>query len=98
MTDQQMTMLCAEAMGIPVSVMPGMDGPALLNHQDGDDYNPLHNDAQAMALVKGQRLSLSFNYFNQRWRVEGDEGSVINEDLNRAIVQAVAKMQASKKG
>ena len=45
MTDLELTKLCAEAMGIEISPV---------RHGDGDFslYDPLHDDAQAMALVK----------------------------------------------
>jgi len=62
----------------------------------GLDYDPLHDDAQAMALVKKLRLSVEYqgvpSGFN--WHVMSAMVSS-SADLNRAIVECVAKMQLS---
>jgi hypothetical protein len=65
-------------------------------------YDPLHHDAQAMALVK--RFELQSSKMNGDWCVafnfsaisdfKGHHASKV--DLNRAIVECVAKMQAAK--
>ena len=64
-------------------------------------YDPLHDDAQAMALVKKFRLSIR-NEVDQ-WRVSeigGDDihqdEDGVNADLNRAICETVAKLQMAK--
>jgi hypothetical protein len=58
MTDLEMTKLCAEAMGISATETKAGD---LGVHRDASGavyYNPLHNDAQAMALVKRFGLTI----------------------------------------
>ena len=84
MTDLEITLLCAEAMG----------------YKPGEHYHwrPLHDDAQAMALVKKFRLNIHAH--DEQWKVEewGDDGAMaLHETLNRAICECVAKMQAAKK-
>ena len=78
MTDLEMTRLCAEAMGFkPVSTTTGETAVlcAAMGGLKHDFYfDPLHNDAQLMALVKKFPIL----------------------DLNRAMVERVAKMQAAK--
>ena len=98
MTDLEITKLCAEAMGLDwteaVQHIWDMSPP----HKE-DPYDPLHDDAQAMALVKRFGLNIWFNEHSWPWRVVGgahDEGDVWNTDLNRAICECVAKMQAAK--
>ena len=99
MTDLEMTKLCAEAMGASsdTEVVPDGDGGywAL--------YNPLHDDAQAMALVKKFKLALSAPsdgghelwVCRKPWDHSGDYGFGVTP--NRAIVESVAKMQANAK-
>ena len=91
MTDIELTRLCAEAMGLKF-------------------YNPLHDDAQAMALVKrfslrvergGMSGIVGFMHTAKRWRVLADTPDIYkyetwDEDMNRAIVECVANMQAEK--
>jgi|SRR3990172_8165075 len=115
MTDLELTRLCAEAMGItghPVIESCEMWTPegweknkdSLVTHSGPDQiYNPLHDDAQAMALVKKHNIDFC-------WKLDGEwcagidfldedgEGppQVHNADLNRAIVECVAQMQAAK--
>lgn len=104
MTDLEMTKLCAKAMGNTVSTdriaraVAGQLG--VWTHEHGH-YYPLHSDVQAMALLKRFRPIIdrdeSFWYVTlpiaegaaSPWQGE-------HEDLNRAIVEAVAKMQRSK--
>lgn len=103
-----MTTLCAEAMGIKTEVHP-IRG-AILRHwfMDGNverEYNPLHDDAQSMALVKRFRLRVFGSYppysessISKDWIVE--QGGIRAEaralDLNLAIVECVARMQGGK--
>ena len=56
-------------------------------------YDPLHDDAQAMALVKKFRLLVDGG--NAMWCVHGDTAGSgrIDDDLNRAIVGCVAQMR-----
>ena len=69
-------------------------------HQDGYPiiYNPLHDDAQAMALVKKFRLHTGFQSFENRWGCLAQNGitATYNSDLNRAICECVANMQKDK--
>ena len=104
MTDLEMTRLCAEAMGLDVWLEPHR-GTIMRYHYWKDNvaeqYSPLHDDAQAMALVKKFQLNLGFNKEDEDWVVESiDEGKEwcigIRHDLNRAIVECVAKMQEKK--
>ena len=57
--------------------------------------NPLEDDAAAMALVKRLGLMLTKDIVPEEWRVEAADFIVAkNPDLNRAIVECVAKMQS----
>ena len=102
MTDLEMTKLCAEAMG---------DLPAMVEHEGemrfgyascmGPAYDPLHNDAQAMALVKKFGLAIQPPYFDMKagwhvWKEPRPNCTAIGHDLNRAIVECVAKMQVDR--
>ena len=104
MTDLELTRKCAEAMDIEV-VEPGpqSEPPEYWMYHDNEDgwreYDPLHDDAQAMALVKKFRLRLSFNIFGNWWTAKeilANDGSPAQEesdsDLNRAICECVAAM------
>ena len=69
-------------------------------------YDPLHDDAQAMALVKKMELSVyrTFSMHSGEWRGWGVESKMFvpclsradNADLNRAICECVAKMMQAK--
>lgn len=99
MTDLEMTKLCAEAMGYKyysgtriVTVLHGTG--------EGVEYDPLHDDAQAMELVKSLGLNVCHGSQTKeanKWEVWPDNGpigfTVFNADANRAIVECVAKMQ-----
>ena len=106
MTDLEMTRLCAEAMGLhpspygedrlEVVTWHGPDG----EHPTYRIYEPLNDDAQAMALVKKFVLHIEW-LATKDWAV--DYGSranpqhiACNPDLSRAIVECVAKMQSAK--
>lgn len=105
MDDLTATRLCYEAMG---------DLPAVVEHEGeirfgyrnclGPAYAPLHDDAQAMALVK------RFNVICSRWIKERpgiDEswaaftddysGTVANADLNHCIVYCIAAQQQARR-
>ena len=94
MNDVEMTKLCGDAMGYQSSLRE--DGTY------GAHWNPLRNDGQAMALVRKLRLTI---YGHNRsedewavysgWRTSGDLAASIGSDLNRAIVEYVAKYQSS---
>ena len=103
MTDLEITKLCAEAMRytiakeftelVPLAVRDGRESGAF-------SYNPLHDDAQAMALVKKFRLFTSFETLGGGFWIVGDVNNDDTQtqcaDLNRAICECVAKMQAAK--
>jgi len=105
MTDLEMTRLCAEAMGLSVTLHPIRGTIMRYWFMEGSverEYAPLHDDAQAMALVKKFYLlvnngvgSSSTNIWHVQTQDDKDE-SIENADLNRAIVECVAKMQAAK--
>ena len=106
MTDLEITKLCAEAMGLsvrkeskegelPAWIVTQMPGTYLPSY----DYYPLHDDAQAMALVKKLLLDIS-HCAPSGWMVfsgNGDGVDKFDEDLNRAICECVAKMQQANK-
>jgi hypothetical protein len=101
MTDLEMVRLCAEAMGyIPFGPADTPHGQVWLTKVAGEVYDPLHDDAQAMALVKKFGLSIAPELGQGRglWRVNHwrDPPLVLDTDLNRAIVECVAKMQKAK--
>lgn len=96
MKDHEMTKLCATAMGMKWSV----DDEFKVLVADGwrhQVYCPLKNDKQAMALLR--RCGLHVNKDGGRWWCQSPDGTVANdetEDLNRAIVECVAKMQKAR--
>ena len=104
MDDLEITKLCAEAMGFKVE--RDMQTCCHCSSDDGRAvffYDPLHDDAQAMALVKEFKIGIDCG------RDGGDMSAaslVVNgvmyvrhaEDLNRAICECVAKMQQEKNG
>ena len=97
MTDLEITKLCAVAMGLDTKVaiptiiplVSGLRGSACYA------YCPLHDDAQAMALVKKFYLKLGPRTDNS-WCVRDKSNSGVIQadsyDLNRAICECVAKM------
>lgn len=118
MTDLEITKRCAEAMGFSVSMRETpftASGVKVLFAGPYDApthelYNPLHDDAQAMALVKKFGLHLSFepeegNADVMLWTVEhrldpkyGGISFYSDLDLNRAICECVARLQEAHGG
>ncbi len=115
MTDEEITKLCAQAMESP----PDIPGASVIWNvsvtYEGEErkvsaavsqfYDPLHNDAQAMALAKRFGLLLDPQQDGQDFAIDpGWEVShvsfpdalFINSDLNRAICECVASMQRKK--
>ena len=86
MTDFDITRLCAEAMF-----------DTLEWEQRLFDYNPLHDDAQAMSLVRKFQLSVYWIPDSEGgWSAAWDFDFHVyadNSDINRAICECVAKMQ-----
>lgn len=109
MTDLEITKLCAEAMGLEYHSAELANGQKVIFYDpyDTHHWNPLHDDAQAMALVKSHTLDITWGPGEQRWRVgefrfgseqgmNGKDGlfcEVRSTDLNRAICECVAKLQ-----
>lgn len=106
MTDFEKMQKCAVAMGL-LNVIQSTDGIGnqKLHIATGPfmrEYDPLHNDEQAMALVKKFGLTLDPAEdeppFTWRVAVAGPGGDwerqifKVNTDLNRAIVECVANL------
>ena len=97
MTDLEITKLCAEAMGIDFS-----KGYASITCKEceeyGVPYNPLHDDAQAMALVKKLAMTL-YRSHEGEWTAKVPYRSDMsrNSNLNRAVCQCAARIQKSKR-
>lgn len=101
MTDLDIVMRCAIRMGYCFLASKAGD---ILKVRDtsidsGDQwviYNPLHDDAQAMALVKKFGLSICYDETaadTHRWESFGKENkSTFAKDLNRAICECVAAL------
>lgn len=93
MNDMELTKLCAEAMGIE---WRQIKNDLWTDVDECELYNPLHDDAQCMALVKKFMLAIG-NNADLTFVVYGkDFAESENPDLNRAIVECVAKMQQAK--
>ena len=104
LSDLEMTRLCAEAMGYGGGTYYSVS----LYARDGEGmrlFDPLNDDAQAMALVKKLRLDTEAALKDGApWTVSGGDDTqwsgpiavAHNADLNRAIVECVAKMQAGR--
>ena len=98
MTDFEMIKKCALKMGIEIAEENGRiqaisyfrERRSMPNY---DDYDPLTNDAQAMAMVKRFEMQIITGYSNG-WIVSVNRGrnDAQNENLNRAIVECVAKL------
>ena len=102
MRDNEITRLCAEAMGYTVPITRNL-GDRILLPQGGDfvRYDPLTNDAQAMALVKKHKLCFYWRdkvVTEPRWEACDYNGNnlVCNQNLNHAICECIAKMQLAK--
>ena len=100
MTDLEITKACAEAMGL--ATIEEYHWPIV---QDDMQcwmrvYDPLHDDAQAMALVK--KLHLEIHAYDG-WCVRKSDGQGggsqwhCEDNLNRAICECVAKMRRGKR-
>lgn len=100
MTDLEMRIACAQALGL----VHNFDGDVFFVYGPDSErlpFDPLHDDAQAMALVKHFCLQLhragTWGPWWVKSRVMMPEAEASHADnLNRAIVECVAKMQASK--
>ena len=92
--DLTITRLCAEAMGVDFS-----KGFGTITCKEcgeiGIPYDPIHDDAQAMALVKKFHLGLAWSGYWSAYE-QGNGASGSNASINHAICEAVAKMQNAK--
>lgn len=102
MTDLEITRACAEAMGWTIRNNRVYEGDAPLYSLEGSivrsRWQPLHDDAQAMALVKAKRLIVSPTP-DGTWYVSADNAvdyMTENADINRAICLCVVKMWRDK--
>lgn len=93
MTDLEIVKKCAEKMGAyseRAASMIEFDAWA-----DAMHYDPLHDDAQAMALVKSLRLTCMAAPM-AGWLVHGGQDEAFTSkqstDLNRAICECVARL------
>mgnify|MGYP001611419028 CR=1 FL=1 len=94
MTDLEITKLCAEAMGLRTNVRP-LRG-TILRHwfMDGHVekiYDPLHDDAQAMALLRKYTSFCIDALNNERWRAYNTDETM--QDIARIICKGIAKIQ-----
>ena len=99
MTDLEITKLCAEAMGyefhetetsfdLGATYVPTIE-------VDGELYDPLQDDAQAMELVKKFNIAIGeLSWDENQWKVKIDDMEWHDPDLNRSICECVAKMQS----
>lgn len=92
MTNLEMTKLCAVAMGLTVLDDKRWAGMTDAIHTSAGYYDPLADDAQAMALVK--KLGISVRQTDpDMWHawIPLSPAYGGNADLNRAIVECAAK-------
>jgi len=109
MNDLEITKLCAEAMDYSYSgIAPTPEDGAVIILVDIDSdtvgargvyYAPLHDDAQAMSLVK--KLGLGIYRETDGWgcfkfRKSGPDPDVFSDNLNQAICKCAAQMQMAK--
>lgn len=109
LTDLEITRACAKAMGYRIienDLLPGIycgDLPPRRNFTS-NQYDPLHDDAQAMALVKRFRINIDQdkNYNDGvpfiAWARLPDGGWHSAPDLNRAICLCVAALAQEREG
>lgn len=102
MTDLEMTKLAAQATDYKLVYPDDQTLPVCIESIRGAGrYDPLHDDKQAMALVK--KFGLMIDTMADRclgWMVcdpdASEDDRTVDVDLNRAIVRCVAHMQERK--
>jgi len=94
MTDLEITRLCAEAMEHVIDNRWPNLGVYVLTSEKSFHYDPLHDDRQAMALVKMFRLNISQYSTGLSFACHA-YGEGESDNLNRAICECVANMQAT---
>lgn len=101
MTDQDITKICADAMGLsitPRNIGPDTWGGLQLPNTEGEKikwYRPLHDDAQAMELMK----KFPHDCIETLWDATSVNGMYRREkipNLNRTICDAVVLIQAKR--
>ncbi len=106
LSDLEITKRCAKAMGIElVEINPaGFSQPIApyVVQRVGGEYRPLHDDAQAMGLVKRLKLNLQEPAYAAGnswhvWKKDGVAPGGVDPDLNRAICLCVAQLQAGSR-
>ena len=98
MTDLELTKKCAEAMGYKITLRNTRDDKPYWQHDvNAQAYEPLVDGAEAMALVKKLALDIYAPRKDFHWIVgTASITRVENTDLNRAIVECVAKLQGAQ--
>jgi hypothetical protein len=104
MNDYQIVKLCAEAMGYKTNqgVIDENDRLhiCLEDKSKFTLYDPLHDDAQCMALIKRFNLRIDRDRgIPTKWGVYSKvnfDDIQFDTDLNRAVCLAVARMQAAQ--
>ena len=96
MKDLEITHWCAVGMGIKITLTPSKESYWLANRTA--HYQPLRNDAQAMALIKkfGLHIRTQADITEAYWRVDNGFEEATGNDLNRTICCCVAKIQIAK--
>jgi hypothetical protein len=105
MTDLEAVKLCAEAMGHRLDVDGGFSRMAQGAGMDEPNwfqfiYDPLHDKAQAFALVERFRMDCMWAHDTAQWLAGINTPcthSASHPDLARAIVYCVAYMQAARR-
>lgn len=94
MSDLEVVRICAEALTDDIEAIGWRKDGTLCVW--GKPYDPLHDDAQAMALVKRFQLWIG-GWLPTGMVTVSDQGErmATAADLNRAIVECVAKMHGS---
>ena len=107
MDDLEITRACAEAMGIALTELDGLftyPHPKMaktITPTFRVTYDPLHDDAQAMALVKKFEIMWSSAWSAYTFLNCDEDGTPeysYSDNLNRAICECAAKMQKAKHG
>ena len=107
MTDTEIIIACAKAMGYSSGEGYGHASrcpyPVGIRISEGRKaprwYSPLHDDAQAMMLLKFFSLQISGGRSGQCWEVihgYNNKISATSVTLNNAICECVAKMESKK--
>mgnify|MGYP000617853012 CR=1 FL=1 len=101
MTDLEIVKKCAEKMGVALSVdMRLQEWPYIDAPYPSHRYNPLTDDAQAMALLRNYGLTVELlpeaeggEWSVTAWETEKNPArNVESFDLNRAICECVARL------